>query len=172
MAEPRTYVNLPRLRIARSGRGAAAFSMIEMVVVLFIMGIMAAVALPRFSGTLENQRVDGAARRIASDLEQAARAAAASSSSSSIEYYVGAKNNYYLMTGRPDPDHPSQTYAVRLNRLYDGVVLEKVDFAGKSQITFNGFGVPASGGDIIVRSGTTQRRISLDAATGKVTVSN
>ena len=40
------------------------------------------------------------------------------------------------------------------------------------QITFNGYGVPSTGGFVIVRSGGAQRRVSLDAATGRVTVSN
>ncbi|MEE9132078.1 MAG: type II secretion system protein [Gemmatimonadota bacterium] len=54
--------------ILRDRRG---FTMIEMVIVVLIMGAMAAVAVPRAMRTTPQQEVHGAARQIMRDLESA-----------------------------------------------------------------------------------------------------
>ncbi|MFN7613934.1 MAG: Tfp pilus assembly protein FimT/FimU, partial [Phycisphaerae bacterium] len=47
-----------------------AFSMIELVIVLVIVGVTAAIAVPRYVNSVQRTKVDGAARRIAADIER------------------------------------------------------------------------------------------------------
>ncbi len=61
------------LRRARAGRG---FSMVEMVVVLVIVGIMIALALPRVQRQTNLARVNNAQSVVAGDLRRAATLAA------------------------------------------------------------------------------------------------
>jgi prepilin-type N-terminal cleavage/methylation domain-containing protein len=46
------------------------FSMIELVTVLVIVGVTAAIAVPRYADSVRRAKVDGAARRMAADIER------------------------------------------------------------------------------------------------------
>ena len=48
--------------------------------------------------------------------------------------------------------------------------LGKVDLGGDQEVVFNGFGVPDSGGAIVVRSGDASRTVDVEAQTGRTVV--
>ena len=57
-------------RTARTGRiRRGAFTFVEMLVVVLILGIVAAVAAPTFHRSLQYHRLESAARRVKQDLE-------------------------------------------------------------------------------------------------------
>jgi type II secretion system protein H len=55
----------------RSGRVAAGFTLIEVILVVLIIGLIAALAIPSFDNALRGQRLDSAAHEIATACQQA-----------------------------------------------------------------------------------------------------
>ena len=148
------------------------FTLPELVVVVLIMGILTAVAMPRWAATVQQSYVDNAAKRVVADLAKAQSLAYAMSKSQTVTFTVGA--NQYTMDGQADPEHPSAVYTVRLDRSPYNASLVSVNLPGAQPVTFNGYGLPvglpASGGTIVVAAGNLQRTITIDAATGTAVV--
>ena len=156
----------PRPR-ARLGT-ARAFSLIELVLVATIIAIVAGIAMPRFSGALARQRADAAARRVMVDLHLAQREAKTSGKSQVVNFHVG--DDLYRLVGMKHGDRRSQEYAVSLaQEPYQAEILS-TDFGGKMEIEFDMYGIPVSGGSVIIRVGDHLKTITVDPDTGKASV--
>jgi prepilin-type N-terminal cleavage/methylation domain-containing protein len=146
------------------------FSLIELVMVVAIVAILAAMAVPRFANSLAHRRVEAAARRIVADLALAQRRAVAASASQKVSFDVVA--NGYLLDGVQHLDHPDAKYFVALSDDPYGATLVKVDLGAtdSEEIVFDGYGVPDSGGTIVVEAGGNQKTVAVDPDTGQATV--
>ena len=145
-----------------------AFSLVELVFVTAIVGIACAIVLPHWSNSVQNYQLTLAARRIASDLAWAQSYANSSSASVTVTFRADGK---YMLGGVADPDHPDAGYAVDLTAdpYHVKLVLSDPSLT-TSVITFNGFGVSAQGGSVIVAAGGVQRTVTVSASTGQITV--
>jgi len=152
-----------------SRRTARAFSLLEVVLVLALIGIVAAIAVPRHASALARYRAESAARRIAADLEYA-RSLAESSSSHQIIVFDTAADTYTLV-GRSDPDDPGQTYTVVLDESPYHATLAAAGFGGTAKVAFDGFGMPSAGGAVQIQVGPYAYTVSVDAESGAVSVS-
>ena len=74
-------------------RAACGFSLVELVLVMVIIGVVAAIALPRFAQANARQQLEAAANRVASDLEKARHEARASSNLVAISFNT-SDNSY------------------------------------------------------------------------------
>ena len=142
-----------------------AFTLIELVVVLFIVGLLAAVAVPRFAGSAVRQRVDAAARRVAADLNLARRHAYQASTSQTVGFDVLADS--YKLAGMPDPDRPAVDYEVDLNDEPYQAELLSANFSGNAKVIFDAYGMPDFGGTIVVAVGDRKRTVNVDPDTGE-----
>ncbi len=136
--------------------------------VLIIIGILAGMAVPRFSSALAMQRADAAARRITVDLALAQRQATSSNVDQTVRFDPTLSE--YWLVGMPHPDHPSLEYKVSLRQEPYGVVLVSADFGGDKEIIFDIYGMPDSGGSVVIRVGSGVRIITVDAETGKASM--
>ena len=143
------------------------FSLLELVIVIVIVGMLAAVAIPRFASAAVRQRADAAARRVVADLTLARRHAEQSSAEQTVIFEVGAGR--YRLLGYIDPDRPGSEYEVRLDREPYQAAIVAADFDGNAHVTFDGYGLPNAGGSVVLRVGDEVRTVTLDSQTGEAT---
>jgi type II secretory pathway pseudopilin PulG len=139
----------------------SGYSFVEIVVMVLVLGILAAVAAPKYSRALAIQRADAAARRMAADLRMARQYARTASQPQTVAFDATADS--YAASSMPDPDRPGQTYAVSLSASqYFGDILSP-DFGGAATIQFDVFGRPNSSGSVKVRSGGRECTVTVDS---------
>lgn len=141
-------------------RSNAAFTLVELVVVLLVMGILAGVATPRFGQALVQTEIDAAARRLAADLRYARSEALRTSVPQAVEFLTTA--NSYSLPGVADPDHPSEEYAIDLPADAYGTEILDADFAGSGVVTFGVHGFPSSAGSVTLVLGGEQVVVACD----------
>ena len=159
---------VPRRASRTSDRTGA--SLVELVIVVLIIGIMAAAAVPTFYSSLTFHRVETAARRLKADLERTRQTARLTSSSQSITFQNAT--SYSMSADVVDPDHPSETYAVDLSERPYELDSMTIDFDGDTSLTFDGYGIPSQGGTVVLSANGYTCTVTLDGTTGRVTKSD
>jgi len=146
------------------------FTFAELIIVVLIIGIMAATAAPRFARSLSYYRAESAAKRIKADLGLARKHAMSTSSMQTVSFTVAS--DCYSLDGVSDLDHGSPVYEIDLSRSPYTVTVVSAEFddAEDADVEFNGYGVPDSGGTVVVETGGFQRTIVLDPETGKASI--
>lgn len=143
------------------------FTLLEVLLVLAIVAIFSAVAAPRYGRASGRYRADLAARRIVADLCLARSSAQATSSSWTVSF--SKETECYEVappTGQPGG------YTVVLSAEPYNADLTSANFSGGggTQVAFNGWGVPANGGTVVIRAGAEQRTVVVDSATGRISI--
>lgn len=147
-----------------------AFTYLELIIVIGVLGIVASIAVPRFGNLIARRHIDAAATRIATDLALAQREAKFSSTTQTVSFDVGTDS--YTLVGMEDPDHPGLEYAVQLTEEPYNASIASADFGGDFEVVFDGYGVPDSDGTLVVAVGNYRKTLTLNADTGRVTVSD
>ena len=153
-------------------RGAAAraraFSLVELVVTIAIIAMLAAVAIPRYGRSLDQQRVTSAARRIAADLATAQSRAKATSTSQTVSFTPQTRS--YTIRLMTDPDRPSAAYVVDLAAPPYSLASLTASCGGDTDLVFTGYGIADSSGTIAVQAGEAQKTLTLNKDSGVVTI--
>ncbi len=149
-------------------RPTRGFSLIELVLVMAIISILAAIAVPRYAGAIARYRADAAARRIVADLDYARQRARASSSSVTAE--ILPDQDVVRVIGAFSMDDPSAVWEADLSGPPYRADITASIFGADNSVIFNGYGDPDSGGAVILQVGSVTRSVVLDAKTGKAVV--
>ena len=150
-----------------------AFTFVELLMVIVLIGIMAAAVVPSVLETSDTQAV-GAARLITGDLQYAQNQAIATRTPVTVTFSA-AGNSYQLSDAGGVLTNPMSkgTYTVAFgsSRELSQVDVIGVDFDGATTVTFDEMGAPGAGGTITIQSGARVMKLSVADATGLVTVS-
>ena len=144
------------IRLTRAG-----FTLVELVLVLIIVGIVAAIAMPRFAQATARQQLDAAADRLVRDFEKAQHDARATINQVAMTFDT-ADNSYTVTQANGD------TVVVQLDESPYQVAIKKATFNDVSAMSFNGYGVPSSAGAVTLESSTGSVVVSL-ASNGRAT---
>src|SRR4051794_21600677 len=92
----------------------SAYTLVELVLVLIIIGIMAGMAVPRYAMATARYRASAAANRIAADLAMAQQNARATSLTQPIVFT--AASGTYVISNLTSLDNGSTSYSVNLTK--------------------------------------------------------
>jgi prepilin-type N-terminal cleavage/methylation domain-containing protein len=147
----------------------AAFSLIELVIVMLVLSVFTAAAIPTFFDSLLFHRVESAARRVKSDLELVRQTARLTSSA---QQFTVIGMTYTASNAITHLDRPGEAYFVDLSQspyLLDALA---ANFGGFTEVSFDGYGSPSNGGTIILQARDHQCTVTLDGTTGQVTINS
>jgi type II secretory pathway pseudopilin PulG len=160
-------MQIEQFRCPRPGR-RRGYSLIELVMILGILAMLGAIAGPRYANSLALYRGQMAAQRIAADVALAQRFAKTTSAGQSIAFTVSS--NSYSLPGVSGLSGSASTYNVNLASEPYTASLVSVNVGGGTTLSFDRYGQPGAGGTIVVKSGNSQRIITLDANSGAATI--
>lgn len=143
----------PKTNTRPGTRPARGFTLVELVAVLVLTGILAAVALPAITTTERTKRA-AAARLVASDLRFARQYAVATGTRTWVSFQV-ATDQWTIASEDPDAPGRSGAQAIidpatgrpmiqRLDTLFKGEHLSNADFDGGTEVGFDWLGRPLS----------------------------
>jgi type II secretory pathway pseudopilin PulG len=175
----------------------AGFTLMETMIVFLLLGIFTMLGLPSLNASLEHHRLSGAASEVVTALEFAQLTAMTSGRKTRVSisptfntiYVRRYKPSADLFTGGDElvaGDVESETweymqyplkkgseYVIELavEDRFRGVDITASDFHILNPVYFNTLGGPSHGGTATLTLGSRQMVVTLDALTGKVTVS-
>jgi Tfp pilus assembly protein FimT len=139
-----------------AARARGAFSLLELTIVMLIVTVAAAVAVPRFADASARGRVRAAADRLVADIELARRSAHARSQDHVVDF--PAAHDAY----RFGPDS-GQATTVRLDISPYGASVESAAFGAGRTLRFTPLGTPSAAGAVVLRVGDYVCAVVVDA---------
>ncbi len=142
------------------------FSLVELVLCTLIIGMVAAIGVPRYANSLALARLNAAAQRVNIDIAYARERARATSAPVTLRFQIDL--NVLDILEAPRLDDPGEAYRTRLDEDPYFCELDAADFGGNDTLIFDGYGQPDSAGSLRLVHGRHSRTLSLTAA-GEVT---
>jgi hypothetical protein len=167
----------------------------EVMIVVLIMGIVTLVGLPLLSNSMNHYILKGAAQEVVNSFHFARSSAMDSGRKTMVEHNVSSNKirvfqfetqadlvmggdelvaanvetgSYKLMK---HPLKKGKQYQVILHNQYKGTFMTLTDFDETDPVYFDILGIPSHGGSATLAVGDQQMIVTLDALTGKTSVS-
>jgi type II secretion system protein H len=144
-----------------TARRSTGFSLVELVVVIFVLGTVAAIAAPRFGHAANSYRLEAAVQKLEADLRYAAQMARAQSREVSVIF--DPDTDSYRIVGVRDALGAPTDHIVDLSEPPYRVSMSGVKFGTTSRVLrINGHGSLLNTGVIRIELGTSARLIGVD----------
>tara|TARA_Y100000590_G_scaffold65031_1_gene70224 strand:- start:107 stop:604 length:498 start_codon:yes stop_codon:yes gene_type:complete len=146
------------------------FSLIELIVIMTLLGILAALASTRIKDISVNVRVSAATNQITSDIELIKETALANHENMSITYNLEQNNYTIRKNGSIMTDYPgSDSGIINLSEgMFSGVDITQVNINGSNVINFDKWGNVLNNGTITLNQ---NHIISVNKLTGFTEIS-
>lgn len=159
---------LPFPRILRR-----AFSLIEVSCVVLVIGIVAAIGIPRFADSNSQYRIETAAKRIQADIAMAQDLARSLSISHNAVFKPGS-TAYVIEPASTDPTPmeiaQSGARVTDLSMSPFNCRVMKAKFGTDSTLTFDAFGTPVAGGHLVIYANNWGALIRVSEGVGRVDI--
>ena len=150
----------------------AGMSYVDLTLTTMILGLIAAIASPKFSDAMAYNHADSAIRRIEADLNYVRGQACYANTPCSITFVASPPS--FTTTGVPHTNNSGVPYAVNFSQLGYSISLA-ANMNSTSSVTYSVTGVPSAGlplsvltlNTITVTSGKWTRTVSVDPVTGR-----
>lgn len=129
--------------------GMRGFTLVELTIVLVVIGVVFAIATPRFSDAASHRRADLALDRIERDIRLAEQDAWHTGTSRELVFDVA--NNRYEIVGMTDA--AGNPYIVDLSKAPYYLAVTSADFGGESKAVLDGRGENTAMGTIVLADG-------------------
>lgn len=142
---------LMRLRRTNAPRQRGGWTYIELVITVAVVGILAAIAAPRFARAQDGAALAAAARRLAAELTAVRQRAIVSRTKATVRF--GRTTGGVTVSGIDTTRLSCEGGVIDLSQGPYGATISRTSFAS-DQVSFDGFGTPTSSGEIqLVRGG-------------------
>ncbi len=175
------------------------FSLLELVIVILVLGIVAALGTPALLSSLDDVHLDAAASEVSTALQYAQLVAAGTGRATrvtidavgdtlSVEQMAHANLSVIMNPANTEidavdvetgealgvADHPTvrmSPYQVSFSdERFGGVDVVSAAFGGGPTIDFSGAGAPSAAGTVVLALGGRQVTVAIDDLAGRVTV--
>lgn len=140
--------------------------MLELVTVIVIIGVLAAIATPRYASALSRYRAQSAAQRIALDLQLVRDRAAATGRQGLIDFDL-TTDSYKLTL--PNSDGTSESQQVSLAADPYAADIVSITPKGATTVTVNGFGIVETQVAIVLAASTSSWSVTIHSGAGRPT---
>jgi len=155
--------------------GRAAFTFVEVIVLLVVVAILAVAAVPTFHSMDDQQGAQAAALEIHSALLYAqSRSRAGVVHRVTVDTADEEIEVWDLDAGvlAPHPTLPDRDYVIDFDEDggYGALDITTADFGGFSKVHFDRLGVPSDGGTVSLEAGAFSKTVTVTAFTGEIGV--
>ena len=151
-----------------------AFTLIESVMVIVIIGILTAVVMPAFVNSYNTLKIEGAYKQLMQDIRYTKQLAISRQTTHGISFNP-SQDSYFLYRQTTsntvnDPSTQKPFNVTYTSGKFSGVNLVSTTFTSPAQDTleFNSLGAPSSAGVITLNYNSITKTITVEANTGRI----
>ena len=143
-------------------------SLVELIVAMVVIASLAGIAVPRYQNSLMRYRVERAAQRLIADFDLVRSQTRTLGDSRVLVFSTGTER--YGIRKITGFNTYEENYIVDLAVTPYHIDIVSADFGGNTTVTFDGYGVPDSGGTVVLKAGGVEKTVTLNADTARATV--